>query len=247
MKRVEKRTPPPVSPNDFTNYQPRSCVAITAKQAEVLAEYIRTQEKEHILLYIWRFVFKIDNKIIARYSGCENVNGIVEAFRFSCMRYLELENPISDAGLSKALDLVMGDFEIMLLSSECGICWLSGKKFDYSRTLRQAIAAMEEKRIQELDRALPADTKHTKLNNQQLKRLGNYILDLPEKQGMILHLHYINRVSCEEIEEVMGIQRVRGTIEYLREALSRKLKCPNVVSEESLRKALESVQLLSLC
>lgn len=172
-------------------------------------------------------MFGIKPDVIERYTGIENVNGIVEAFRYSCKRHLDLEQEISDAGMAKALHLVMHNYEIMLVSASKGICWLSRKSFDYSFTVREALAVMEQRRIRELEH-LPPSAKYSKLNAWQVGKLRCCILTLPFCDGQKLCNHYLHGKG-------MG----QGAIEYLRESLTQKTKLQHPISDESLRQALE--------
>jgi len=65
----------------------------------------------------------MDIKTIRRYSGIEHANGIIEAFRFACKRYLELEQPISDLGLRPVFEAMIPEFEILMVFNKTGVCW----------------------------------------------------------------------------------------------------------------------------
>lgn len=211
----------------FKYYHPHNGKTITANQAKRLAALTRQQSDEAVFVLILRFVFSVKPAIIERYTGIKNVNGIVEAFRYSCKRRLDLEQEISDAGMAKALHLVMHDYEIMLVSSAKGICWLSGKSFDYSFTVREALAVMEQRRVRELEHLSPSG-KYSKLNTWQIGKLRCCILTLPFRDGQNLCNHYLH-----------GKEIGQGAIEYLRESLTQKMKLQYPISDESLRQALE--------
>lgn len=118
---------------DFQSYTPKHTHTIREHQARALSEYIRSLEDNvYKLIYIWRFAFGMDCKTIQRLTNCENTNGIVEAFRFSCQRHLGLFRPISDTGMRKAFLYILPDYEIIFLSAGNGICWVSGRLIDAS-------------------------------------------------------------------------------------------------------------------
>jgi hypothetical protein len=221
--------PSSIHPDNFKTYHPRGGRTFTVSQAKRLAAFTRQQSDEAVFLYLLRFLFGIKPAIIERYTGMENVNGIVEAFRYACKRHLDLEHEISDAGMVKALHLVMHGYEIMLLSSTKGICWLSGKSFDYSFTVREAVAVMEQRRIRELEN-FPISVQGGKLNNWQVGKLRRCILTLPFRDGKALSDYFLHGKN-------EGIPN--GQIAYLRETLTKKMKLRHLIGDESLRQALE--------
>ena len=81
----------------------------------------------NMLVYLWRFVFFIDKKIIKQYSGVEYANGISEILRFVCKRHIDYRFNISDRVMEQAFRPLLPDFEILLVSYQAGICWRTNK------------------------------------------------------------------------------------------------------------------------
>jgi hypothetical protein len=76
-----------------------------------------------MLLYFWRFLFGMDINTIRRYSGADYPNGRIEAFRFACKRYLDMESTISNAGFRPVFESLIPEYEILLVSDKKGVCW----------------------------------------------------------------------------------------------------------------------------
>jgi len=113
-----------LSPAEFDKYTPPKGVQLNPAQVRKLQHCVRQLPQDrNMLLYFWRFVFGMDIKAIRRYTGIEHANGIIEAFRFACKRYLEMDRHISNLGLRPVFDVLIPEYEILLVSDKKGICW----------------------------------------------------------------------------------------------------------------------------
>lgn len=113
-----------LNPADFDRYTPLKGTMPTDRQIREIAAFIsHLPHNQKMLLYFWRFVFRMDIKTIKRYSGIDYANGVIEVLRFSCKRCLNIDKNISDNGMAKAFEQLLPDFEILLVSSQAGICW----------------------------------------------------------------------------------------------------------------------------
>lgn len=98
-----------------------------------------------MLVYIWRFAFFMDTKIINQYSGVEYAHGVSEALRFVCKRHIEYAYTLSDHAMHRALAPLLPDFEILLVSSQAGICWHQ-KKLIAPGLIQDAIEIIEQRK-----------------------------------------------------------------------------------------------------
>ena len=128
-----------LNPAEFDKYRAPQGASISANQIKKLENFLcRLPRDRNMLVYFWRFVYCMDIRIIRRFAGIEYVNGVIEALRFTCKRYLEMEKPISNAAMGKAFELLLPDYEIILISVDKGICWHNDKLMD-ALTIRRAI------------------------------------------------------------------------------------------------------------
>ena len=113
-----------LSPAEFDKYTPPKGVRLNAEQIRRLRNVARQLPQDrNMLLYFWRFTFDMDIKTIRRYAGIEYANGVIEACRFACKRYLEMEKPISNLGLRPVFEALIPEYEMLLVSNKRGICW----------------------------------------------------------------------------------------------------------------------------
>jgi hypothetical protein len=113
-----------LKPAEFDRYTPPKGVQLKSDQIKKLLAVVRLLPQDrNMLLYFWRFVFDMDIKTICRYAGIEYANGVIETFRFTCRRYLEMDRDISNLGLRPVFETLIPEYEMLLVSDKRGICW----------------------------------------------------------------------------------------------------------------------------
>lgn len=138
-----------LKPAEFDKYAPPRGVRLNAGQIRKLRDVARQLPQDrNMLLYFWRFLFEMDVKVIRRYAGIEYANGIIEAFRFACKHYLEIEKPISNAGLRPVFESLIPEYEMLLVSEKSGVCWFRDLALE-EEIVHSAVSQSEQRRKQE--------------------------------------------------------------------------------------------------
>lgn len=110
---------------DFDRYRPKQGGKLSPAEREQLAGLVSSLPQDrHMLLYIWRFVFQIRIDIIRLNDPIAHANGVIEALRFACKRYLMREEPIPDSEMQRVFQLVLPELELVLIFAKQGICWV---------------------------------------------------------------------------------------------------------------------------
>jgi hypothetical protein len=121
------RYPYDFDPYEFENYHPKKTAHLGKKSISALSSYIQRVCKlddENALLLLLRFGFGVECRGIRQLIPTEKkIQGICEAFRFSCQRYLGVTEAISDKSMLSAFQIAMKDYEILFLHKDRGICW----------------------------------------------------------------------------------------------------------------------------
>lgn len=138
-----------LEPRDFDRYRakpPKKGQIPTARQIDRITEFLKLLPHDrNMLVYIWRFVFFMDTKIINQYSGVPYAHGVTEVLRFVCKRHIDYAHTISDHAMHRAFNPLLSDFEILLVSAQAGFCWRQTKLID-AGLIYDAIEITEKRR-----------------------------------------------------------------------------------------------------
>lgn len=231
---------------EFRGYRPRKFTILKKDALVRLTEYMRTiQDDSYLIIFLWRFVFKMDEKVISKYSNEDNINGIVESFRFSCQRYLDISESIADESMGKALSVLLDDYEIILLSREQGITWARMIRIGDAYTFKDAIEEAQKKYYKMLNDRTVKPNQYKDLDEKRIKVLAHHIAELPVEEADILVLRFVHNHTYADIEQKLGTEYARGVTEHLRMKLSRKLRVSKPINNDSLKRAcMMSVEFL---
>ena len=234
-------------PEAFANYRPpnKKTNELAFHDAMELCGYVRDvmeADGETALFLIWRFAFGIDCNVIRYFSKTsKSVNGICEAFRFGCKRFLEREDDISDASLERVFRTALSDYDIILLHKQRGISWMSRNSFESDISITELARCFQQKMFISLEDAAQSPGSYAALDDGKIEKLSKYILNLPVEYGSLLLLRYYRRYEVSEIENMLDVSYVKGKIEYLRRALSDRMGLAGkLISDGSFSKACAS-------
>lgn len=184
------------APEAFKDYRPSAGEKDNLSQQDMgkLCGYVRDvldAEGEAALILIWRFAFGVDCNTIRFYSKAEkSVNGVCEAFRYGCQRFLERQDTISNASLKRVFRMALHDYDIVLLHRQKGVTWLSRNYFESGISIKEIMRCYQQKQFIRLNSTSVSPTECRTLREGDIIRLSRHILNLPVEYSGILLLRY---------------------------------------------------------
>lgn len=101
-----------LKPDEFDRYRarpPKKGRIPTNCQIDRLTAFLQLLPHDrNMLVYIWRFVFFMDTKIIKQYSGVDHAHGVSEVLRFTCKRHIDYAYTLSDHAMHRAFAITYG-------------------------------------------------------------------------------------------------------------------------------------------
>lgn len=82
--------------------------------------------------------------------------------------------------------------------------------------------------------------KQAPLSEKEIERLSQKILVLPKEYQSILYCRYCFSMSCEQTEQILQIEQVRGKLAYCRRLLDPLMDPEKTADEETLKRACEA-------
>ena len=231
-------------PAEFEKYCPKKTVHLGKKSISTLCNHIQKVcclDDENAFILLLRFGFGVGYSVMCQFMGTDKqIQGICEAFRFGCKRYLGLTESISDKSMLQAFHLAMQNYEILFMHKSRGICWMQQTSIaldDGTTSLRQALFYARCKSFMQLDKNPPPLANASKLDHNRTKKLARLIQDLPVEFGSIFLLRYFHQWELRKIEAHCNVKYVRGKIEYFRRLFAQRFGLDRPISDKSLMEA----------
>jgi hypothetical protein len=128
-----------LNPAEFDRYKAGTMKPLPIPKIRRLECFVKQLPiDKNMLVYLWRFCYGMDHKIIRKYLNLWHAKGIAEAFRFTCRRYLDCPHDIADASISRALECVMRHCDIIFSTPNGAIRWIYDAPVDDMDDLEDA-------------------------------------------------------------------------------------------------------------